>query len=381
VLARLTAGVLGDPLHETVEFNWHGGETTLLPISFYERALWLQARFRRPGQMVLNSIQTNGTRLTPEWARFLRGNEFPVGVSVDGPPEIHDRYRRDIAGGPTFAHVLRGIALLREHDVSFSVIMVVDHEALEAGGDRIFDFFLEMGIREYALNFVAPVAQPDAPPGSPAGHYADPARVSAFLVRLYDRWREHGDPRIRIRELDALRSRLTGGPAGICTLAGGCFGALFRIEPNGDVGHCDYFAGDPRYTWGNVLTDDFAAIRKGSNLRARAAENERALAGLRDCPNFAVCNGWCPYGRYASWRHNRNHRADCCGLREAIDHIRLREAERTSRSILMAALPLEPQTAGSGRKLDLSHDAQGPGGREGADGRPPGSLRDRNGSG
>ena len=328
VLARLTAAVLSDPQHDVIAFNWHGGETTLLPISFYEKALLLQARFRRPGQTVTNSIQTNGTRLTPEWARFLRDNDYTVGVSLDGPPEIHDRYRRDVAGGPTLAQTLRGIATLREHHVPFSVIMVVDEGTLAVGPERVFDFFLEEGIADYALNFVVPSVQPRSAAGASFEHYAQPRQVSDFLARLYDRWREHGDRRISIRELDALRSGVAGGFAGVCTLTGGCFGALYRVEPNGDVGHCDYFAGDERYIWGNVLKDNFAVIRRSPNLVACHAANVEALKPLRACPNFAVCNGWCPYERHVAVRHNPDQSGACCGLNDVINHIRACEFER-----------------------------------------------------
>jgi uncharacterized protein len=327
VLTRLMAAALCDPTHDVVRFTWHGGETTLVPIGFYEKALWLQARFLRPGQVVVNSIQTNGTRLTPEWARFLRANEFNVGLSIDGPPEIHDRYRRDVAGRPTFASVARGIAVLREHRMPFNVLMVIDEAGLALGPDRLFDFCLEMGIRQYGLNFVAPVNQPDASPGTPTEHYVDPQRMVPFLTRLYDRWREHGDPKIHIREVEALRMRLAARPTYFCTLAGGCFGELFGVEPNGEVVHCVDFVGDPRYTLGNIVTDDFATLRRSAAMMALRAENEETLAAMRACPNFAVCNGWCPRERYTSLRHNPRHRADCCGLRNLIDHIRAREAE------------------------------------------------------
>jgi uncharacterized protein len=333
VLARLTARVLNDSEHDVVAFNWHGGETTLLPIRFYEKALLLQARFRRPNQIVTNSIQTNGTRLTAEWARFLSSNNFTVGVSLDGPPEVHDRFRRDIAGGPTLAQTLRGIATLRENKVPFSVILVVDEGTLAVGANRVFDFFLEQSIFEYALNFAVPAAQPQAIPGSPCEHYVRPERVTQFLKQLYDRWLEYGDARISIREIDALRNGIAGRFTGVCTLTGGCFGALYRIEPNGDVGHCDYFAGDERYLWGNVLTHDFAAIRRGSRLLARKEENLYALTPLRSCPNFAVCSGWCPYERYVSLRHNVNHSQQCCGLSEVIDYMRAREANLGDKSL------------------------------------------------
>jgi uncharacterized protein len=330
VLARLIAAVLQDPTHNAVRFTWHGGETTVLPISFYEKALWLQARFRRPGQRIDNYLQTNATLLTPEWARFLRANAFGVGLSIDGPAEIHDRYRRTATGQPTFDAVLRGIALLREYEVPFGVLLVVDEDGYAAGPDALFDFCLKLGVRHYGLNFVAPTNQPDAAPGTPTTHYVEPARMVAFLTRLYDRWREHGDPRIGIRDLESVRARVAAGSTSSCMWQGGCFGVVFGIEPNGDVAHCEEFVGDPRYIVGNVLTDDFAALRRKALLRTLQAENEQALVGLRACRNFAVCNGWCPRQRYTSLRHNPLHRTDCCGLSELIDHVRRGEASAVS---------------------------------------------------
>ncbi len=107
-LAALTAGALRDPAHSSVEFVWHGGETTLLPIEWYRRAMVLQARFRRPGQAIRNSLQTNATRLNDEWGRFLRDNHFTVGVSLDGPPEIHDQTRVDAAGVRPMREFVKG---------------------------------------------------------------------------------------------------------------------------------------------------------------------------------------------------------------------------------------------------------------------------------
>jgi uncharacterized protein len=330
VLARLIAATLSDPTHDAVRFTWHGGEPTVLPISFYEKAMLLQARFQRPGQVVTNSIQTNGTRLTPEWAEFLRRHEFQVGVSIDGPPEIHDRYRRHASGQPTFDDVATGIALLREHHVPFGVLMVIDEEGLALGPDRMFDFCVEMGFRHYGVNFVAPVNHPDATPGTPIEHYIEPRRMIPFLTRLYDRWCDYGDPRLHIREVEALRMRLAARSTFFCTVSGGCIGHFFGVEPDGEVSHCVDFVGDSRYTVGNILRDDFAALRQSAKIRELEADNEEALAPMRACPNFAVCNGWCPRERYTSLRHNPDHLVDCCGLSDLIDYMRDREMARQS---------------------------------------------------
>jgi len=322
VLAHMTAKVLADPTHSRVDFDWHGGETTLLPISFYERALYLQARFRRPGQRIVNGIQTNGTRLTPAWVAFFRENDFRVGVSIDGPPEVHDSVRVDARGRPTFERAMAGIRLLREHGVSHSVLMVIDEAALVAGPDRIFDFFVGEGIRHFALLAVKPNNEPEALPGSYAEHYVSPDRMNEFLIRLYDKWLDYGDYDIWIRELGSLMRRVRNEPGGICTLAGGCLGQNYLVEPNGEVAHCDFFLGDDRYTFGNILVDDFSTIRRAEAMLMLKDEEATALTGMESCPEFGVCKGWCPHERYLSLRHNPNHGSTCCGLRTLISHIR-----------------------------------------------------------
>ncbi|PIB11911.1 MULTISPECIES: radical SAM/SPASM domain-containing protein [Streptomyces] len=324
VLARLTARALADPSHDAVEFIWHGGEPTVLPRLFYERAVYVQARLRRPGQVIRNSLQTNGTRLDREWARFFRDFQFRVSVSLDGPPAVHDRYRRYASGRPSFDDVRRGLDVLRDNGVPLSVLMVIDRSALELGPDEIFDFFLREGITNYGLLAAKPTNQPDAPPGTLTSHYVTPAEMSRFLQAYFDRWLAHGDRSIRVREFEGLLDRLSGRSARVCTLAGDCFGRYYLVEPDGEVAHCDLFLGDPGYTLGNVLSDSFASFREGPTLVRLRGSNERALTSLRDCPDFGVCNGWCPHERYIASRHDPEFTSDCCGLSRLIAHMRER---------------------------------------------------------
>jgi uncharacterized protein len=326
VLAQLTARALGDPTHEVVEFIWHGGEPTLLTHSFYERAVYLQARLRRPGQTIRNSLQTNGTRLDSSWAGFFRDFQFRVSVSLDGPPAVHDRHRRYVSGRPSFEDVRRGLHELRDNGVPISVLMVIDRETIELGPDPIFDFFLEEGINNYGLLAAKPTNQPDAPSGTPAPHYVTPAEMCRFLSAYFDRWVAHGDPSIRIREFDGLLNRLSDRRADVCTLAGDCFGRYYLVEPDGEVAHCDLFVGDPAYTVGNVLTDSFSSFRDGPAIFRLRGSNDRALAAMRRCPDFGICNGWCPHERYVASRHYSGFTGDCCGLRELIHHMRERLA-------------------------------------------------------
>ncbi len=322
VLAEMTARVLRDPHNDAVTFVWHGGESTVLKPAFYRKALLLQARLRRRGQVVRNSLQTNGTRLDSAWLRFIRANRFGVGISIDGPPELHDRFRRYASGRPSFEDVMRGMCRLREWAIPFTVLMVVDDEALEIGAERIFRFFLEQGISSYGFNAACPENEPEAPPGTPAEPYVTPSRMTAFLADLYDVWQAHGDRSIRIRELAGIRARLGLGGARPCTLQGDCLGDYFIVEPNGSVAHCDLFLGDARYVLGSVLEYEFSEMREGARMTALKASRQRELDAMRSCPEFGVCNGWCPHEQYLARRHDPGHDPGCCGLRELIDHVR-----------------------------------------------------------
>ncbi len=322
VMARLIASALRDPYHNQVDFIWHGGEPTILPISFYEKVLLLQSRFQRPGQEVRNQIQTNCTLLTHTLVQFLHDNEFGISISLDGPPEIHDQYRRYASGKPSFDDVIRNINLLHEYKIPISALMVIDESALKLGPDRIFDFFIEMGIMDYGLLAATPTNQPNASPGTPTEHYVDRRKMNSFLMQIYDRWIKNGDPRIHIRELDLIRNRIATGTSNCCTLSGECFGNFYLIEPNGEVAHCDVFSGDSFYTLGNIVKEDFAALRSNSRMHALQEEHQKRLEHMRQCPEFSICNGGCPHESYLSTRHSPNHQSNCCGLRDLISHIR-----------------------------------------------------------
>lgn len=350
VLAAMTAKVLRDPEHQAVEFIWHGGETTVLPIEYYQRAFAIQARFRADGQAVANKFQTNATRLTADWVTFFRTHHISVGVSIDGPPEVNDSQRVDIAGRPTSDRIRAGIELLREHDVDYGVLMVIDRRTLELGADYVFDFLLENGIRSVSCIAAKPDNLPHAAPGTPAEHYADPSSMGRFLASLYDRWVSHGDDTIHIREIDEIEAMLLAEKAGSCKTAGDCLGRYYLVEPNGDVAHCDLFVGDDRYTMGNVLRHDFAGIRRSMTMLERKHDRRGDLEQMSSCSEFELCRGWCPHERYLSVRHNPNHDDGCCGLAGLIQHVRSSREERglpTSPPAreLVAASPVSIRTA------------------------------------
>jgi uncharacterized protein len=330
VMARMTARALAE--HDRVHFIWHGGEPTLLPISFYEKALLVQARLRRPRQKIKNSFQTNATKLTPGWARFFRANKIQVGISIDGPAHLHNTHRSYRSGKGSYEHVMRGLSILKEHEVQFSGLVVVDEGTLEFGAERLLDFLVGQGIRNFGLLAVKPKNEPAAEAGTTTEYYIEPARMNAFLMNLYDAWLSRGDQNVKIRELEGLKAQIQGMSAGFCTLSGECWGHYYMIEPDGSVVGCDVFSGDPRYTLGNIMNDSFIEIANSAGLLQLRKEHRDAMEAMSGCPEFSVCKGWCPHERYVSIRHNKLHRDDCCGLRDLISHIRNRMADEPNMS-------------------------------------------------
>jgi uncharacterized protein len=313
VLARATHGALRDPSVANVDFVWHGGEATVLPVDFYRKALWLQERFRRPGQTVLNTVQTNGTRLGDEWLAFLQEHDIGVGVSLDGPPEIHDARRLDAAGRPTSERVREGLRRLQAAGITrWGILMVVDKDVCAVGPRRILEYLTEIGVERVALLNVLPE---NTPAGAPLkGDYLRFPRYVDFLRGLFDLWWNEYRDRIVVRELADLAGQIAGADAQICVFAGECFGVYLTVEPTGEVSACDKYIEDGEYRFGHVLDTGLAGVQRSERLAAVRAENASAVERMRGCPWFGVCHGGCPHDRYTGERRLPGYDGRCCGL-------------------------------------------------------------------
>lgn len=320
VLAHLVHAACTDPHHQAVSFGWHGGEPMVLPVRFYETALALQARYRRPGQLVRNRMQTNATLVTDDWARFLARERFGVGVSVDGPRAVHDHTRVRQDGSGSFDGVMEGLDRLRAHGVSPGILLTVDRETVAYGATRTFEFLRSIGARHVGFNPVQP--SNDQAPGTAGDQYLTRAEMNRFLIDLHRCWVDHGDPGIRIRELDALVERIEGAEFSTCILDGDCVGTFFAVEPNGDIAHCDRFHGQEAYQFGSILDGGFDRIRRNLKLRERRAADADAAARRQGCEHVAVCSGGCPQQTFLSERHDPDHDDGCCGRGELIEHLR-----------------------------------------------------------
>lgn len=310
VLARSIQSACAAPGVETVEFIWHGGETTMRPISFYRKALWLQQKLSRPRQRITNQLQTNATNLSPDWLDFLKRYRFVLGVSLDGPPEVHDLRRLDIQGRPTSERVREGIEMLRSRGIGFEIKMVVDDEVIALGARRILDFLLEIGVREVALLNVVPEGEPDR---KLPGDYLEFPRFVGFLRELFHLWWPEYKDRISFREISDLLTRLQGGRGGFCVFDENCMGGVYTIEPQGDIAACDRYQGDSDFSFGNVLEMELSDLPASPNLFRAHAETDTAMDLTSRCRWYSICHGGCPHDRYVRIHRGLSSGERCCG--------------------------------------------------------------------
>ena len=293
-----------------VNFTWHGGEPLMRPISFYRRALSLQRAYGA-GRRIVNCIQTNGTLLTDDWCRFLRENNFLVGLSVDGPREFHDEYRRTVAGGPTFRKVMHAVELLNRYGVEWNAMAVVN----EYNADyplEFYRFFRDAGCRYLQFTPVVEriVKRGDGltlAPGMQEEGKLAPFSVSAeqwgaFLIAVFDEWVRRDVGTMFVQLFDATLALWAGFPPGICTLARDC-GHAAVMEYNGDVYSCDHFV-FPEYRLGNIRSKTITEMIYSEQQRQFAAMKRGSLPRqCRECEFLFACHGECPRNRFLRDRY------------------------------------------------------------------------------
>jgi len=298
---------------------FQGGEPTMMGLPFFRRTLELERQFTRPGQKILNTIQTNATLLDDAWAEFLAENGFLVGVSIDGPRELHDAYRVDKGGKPTFDRVMRGLRILQKHRVEWNALATV-HAANGDHGRPVYTFLRdECGARfiqfipivERSAAELLPLAeagrrlQPAQRPmylqrGSHVtSRSVTPAQYGQFMVDVFEEWLRRDVGTVFVQDFDtALGHWLGMDQAGVCVHAKTC-GTQVALEHNGDVYSCDHFV-EPGYLLGNI-TGGRTMLELVASPRQRQFGQDK-LSSLpqycRDCDVRFACNGGCPKDRF-----------------------------------------------------------------------------------
>lgn len=303
-----------------VLFTWHGGETMMRPLSFYKKAMVLQKKYAG-GRTIDNCIQTNGTLITPEWCEFLHDNHWLVGISIDGPQEFHDEYRKDKQRKPSWTKVMRGIELLNKYQVEWNAMAVVNDFNADYPLD-FYHFFKEIGCKYIQFapiverihthadgrHLAAVEEEADAKEAVSEGVKDDyrladfsvtPEQWGNFLCTIFDEWvkQDVGDTYVQI--FDATLANWVGEQPGVCSMAKTC-GHAGVMEFNGDVYACDHFV-FPQYKLGNIREKTLVEMMYSDRQQQFGQDKQRLLpAQCKECEFLFACNGECPKNRFCT---------------------------------------------------------------------------------
>ncbi len=314
VLARYIEQYVEAQPTPVVEFVWHGGEPTLLGVDFFRRVVELQKPLRGAKE-IRNALQTNAMRLDDEWCAFFKENDFLVGVSLDGPREIHDRYRRDRKGAGTFDRVMAGVEMLKRRGVEFNVLACVGREtAYEPLA--VYRFFKEIGARYIQFT---PIVEREADTETKAIRFwlarpsaldrpepntrvtpwtVEPEAYGDFLIAIYEEWVRRDVGTTFVMNFEWALTAWLGEASPVCIFSKTC-GRAVAIEHDGAVFACDHYV-YPEYKLGNVLTDNLGAMVERSVAGGFGPHKEATLPRTcRSCEVKEACWGGCPKHRFA----------------------------------------------------------------------------------
>lgn len=299
-LERFVSEYISYQAGEAVMFIWHGGEALLRNREFYERALFFQRKYA-DGRHIDNCLQTNGTLITSEWCKFFKDNNFLIGLSIDGPQQFHDLYRRDRADNPTFLRVLKAARLLNMYDVDWNAMAVVNN----ANADYPLEFyrFFRDTLECRYLQFTPIVERVDNDsiiyPGSIDGAIAPysvaPQTWGEFLCTIFDEWVRKDVGKMFVQLFDATLANWMGVPPGVCTMGKDCSASLV-MEFNGDVYSCDHYV-YPAHFLGNIADKPLHYMIRSLRHRKFYEESQRLPDQCLSCRYLFACHGECPKNR------------------------------------------------------------------------------------
>ncbi len=308
VLERYVREYIAAQPGDEVHFAWQGGEPTLLGVNFFRTVVDLQQRYAE-GKTIHNALQTNGVLIDDEWGAFLAEHAFLVGMSIDGPRELHDCYRIDKGQAPTFDLVMRGIAKLKQHGVEFNTLTVVHRQNSEHPLE-VYRFLKEIG--SGFIQFI-PIVERRAADADKHGlvlikpsfesvaevteWFVEPQAYGRFLSRIFDEWVKKDVGRIFVQLFDVALESWLGMEASLCVFRKTC-GSALAMEHTGDLYSCDHFV-YPENRLGNIME---AGLEKLVNSPEQRAFGEAKLESLpricRTCEVRFACNGECPKHRF-----------------------------------------------------------------------------------
>ena len=314
-----------------VNFTWHGGEPMIRPLSYYKKVVRWQRRYAE-GKAILNCLQTNGTLLTPEWCRFLHDEGWLVGISIDGPQDMHDAYRMKRNGGPTWEKVMLGIEMLDRYEVEWNAMAVVN----DITAARPLDFyrFFRDEIECRYLQFTPVVERirrhedgrhlahvMDGDEYAVAPFSVTPEAWGSFLCTMFDEWYNNDVGEMFVQTFEATLANWAGMTPGVCSLSDWC-GHAAVMEHNGDIYCCDHFV-FPEYYLGNIRNRGILDMLNSERQMAFADMKTKWLpTQCRQCRWQFACHGECPRNRFAKTKDGEPGLNYLCeGYRRYFEHV------------------------------------------------------------
>lgn len=314
-----------------VNFTWHGGEPMIRPLSYYKKVVRWQRRYAE-GKAILNCLQTNGTLLTPEWCRFLHDEGWLVGISIDGPQDMHDAYRMKRNGGPTWEKVMQGIEMLDRYEVEWNAMAVVN----DITAARPLDFyrFFRDEIECHYLQFTPVVERirrhedgrhlahvMDGDEYAVAPFSVTPEAWGSFLCTMFDEWYNNDVGEMFVQTFEATLANWAGMTPGVCSLSDWC-GHAAVMEHNGDIYCCDHFV-FPEYYLGNIRNRGILDMLNSERQMAFADMKTKGLpTQCRQCRWQFACHGECPRNRFAKTKDGEPGLNYLCeGYRRYFEHV------------------------------------------------------------
>lgn len=275
-----------------VHFEWHGGEPTTLGLAYFRRIVALQQRHRKPGQAITNGLQTNGTLLDADWARFLAEAKFAVGLSLDGPLALHDAYRGGRDQRSTHRKVVKAFELLRKRRVHTDVLCVV-HALNVSEPLAVYRFFKDLGVRY--LQFL-PLVEPRVDPPGVSPRTPSAEAVGEFLCAIFDEWRREDVGRVVVQWFDEAMRPACELPHALCLFRETC-GEVLALEHDGSLCPCDHFVDDD-HRLGSLRDEDLATLlRRPARFEFGQRKRDELPSMCRRCDVLPWCNGGCPKDR------------------------------------------------------------------------------------
>lgn len=295
---------------EEIHFHWQGGEPTLLGLEFFRSVIKIQQQHILPAKRITNSLQTNGTLLTDAWCEFFLENDFLVGISMDGPAELHDVYRLDKRDRPTHSKAEQGRRLLSKHGVNYNALVVVNRCNSERPLE-VYRFFKRQGIN--FIQFIPLVERAgsvgqsvtDTHPASRTETLSNlvtersvrPRQFGDFLIAIFDEWLRQDVSRVFVQIFDEALAAWCGSSPSLCIFQKHC-GRCLALEHNGDLYSCDHFV-EAQYKLGNIHQTSILELANSEGQQKFGTDKESNLPHYcHSCHFCFICNGECPRNRF-----------------------------------------------------------------------------------